>query len=295
MDSFAEPQRRQEFTLPEVREQVRRLEDEHRAKGIALSGRIIHVCHYLPFHTSLKQQSGAASSSQPGIPSPPQTPPTQPGDIPPSPSSEEPPAETYQQTAIKKANDERWNVSVRYGHSAMVSGIVSLSSTHDEVFVGWTGDIHAASSSTTVNGLSTASPQAQADAAKVPTKDITDADKEAYERVLNSQGNKLLLKDDAIFQPEDAQPGKSIEFVPVWLDDKQAHGHYDGYCKQSEFSLSLSLRIPRVFALPFSRSRHGYPTAFLRSPALASFSSMGRRRHSITRTYQIGQVAVNLS
>ena len=23
------------------------------------------------------------------------------------------------------------------------------------------------------------------------------------------------------------------QYVPVWLDDKVAHGHYDGYCKES--------------------------------------------------------------
>ena len=257
MDSFAEPQRRQEYTLPEVREQVRRLEDEHRAKGIPLSGRIIHVCHYLPFSSSLKQQTGFATpnSLQPGIPSPPQTPPTQPSDIPPSPSTEVPPTETYQQTAIKKANDERWNVSMRYGHSAMVSGIASLASTHEELVVGWTGDIHVAQAPS-LNG--TATPQPMAERVKVPTKDISDADKEALERVVNAQGNKLLFKDDAIYPQDEGEASKNIGYVPVWLDDKQAHGHYDGYCKQSEHSYPTpSSLYPRVFCychFPYFRS-----------------------------------------
>lgn len=258
MDSFSEPQRRQEYSTPEVREQVRRLEEEHRAKGIPLSGRIIHVCHYLPFSSSLKHQSSAATpnGSQPGIPSPPQTPPTQPGDIPPSPSAEVPPTETYQETAIKKASDDRWNVSTRYGHSAMVSGIVSLSSTHEELVVGWTGDIHTAVSAPNVNGSGAASPQLQTERVKVPTKDIGDADKEAFERVVNAQGNKLLFKDDAIFLSQgDGEPTKSIGYVPVWLDDKQAHGHYDGYCKQSEcpcIDLVLLVFLHPSSSLPFA-------------------------------------------
>lgn len=232
MDSFSEPQRRQEYSLAEVRDQVRRLEEEHRAKGIELSGRIIHVSHYLPFSAALKAASSSTSTNgvQPGIPSPPQTPPAKATDIPPSPSSEVPPSQ--QQV---KASDERWNVSVRYGHSAMVSGTTSLSATHEQLFVGWTGDIHGAPSSPQVNGSGAATPAPQSELAKVPTKDISDADKEAFERIVNARGAKLLLKEDAIPHiEEDGEPLKAVEYVPVWLDDKQAHGHYDGYCKQSE-------------------------------------------------------------
>lgn len=236
MDSFSEPQRRQEFTLPEVREQVRRLEEEHRAKGIPLSGRIIHVSHYLPFTASLKQRAPAvANGTQPGIPSPPQTPPAKAGDIPPSPSTEAPPSQSYQESATRKASDERWNVSARYGHSAMVSGIVSLSATHEELFVGWTGDIYSSPASSQANTSGSSTPPSPSEHAKVPTKEISDEDKEAFERVVNTDGNKLLLKDGAFsLEDADGEPRKSIEYVPVWLDDKQAHGHYDGYCKQSE-------------------------------------------------------------
>lgn len=234
MDSFSEPQRRQELSLLEVREQVRRLEEEHRAKGIELSGRIIHVTHYLPFSATLKTASSSSSSGvQPGIPSPPQTPPAKASDIPPSPSAESAPA-----GSSVKAGDERWNVAVRYGHSAMVSGITSLSATHDQLFVGWTGDVYSAPASAQANGSGASTPAGQSELVKIPSKDISDADKEAFERVVNTRGTKLLLKDDAITHIEDeGEPRKNIEYVPVWLDDKQAHGHYDGYCKQSESCL----------------------------------------------------------
>ena len=33
-----------------------------------------------------------------------------------------------------------WFLSPRYGHSAMTSGIRSLSQTHEQLIVGWTGD-----------------------------------------------------------------------------------------------------------------------------------------------------------
>ncbi|EKM57667.1 glycosyltransferase family 20 protein [Phanerochaete carnosa HHB-10118-sp] len=235
MDSFSEPQRRQEYSLAEVREQVRRLEEEHLAKGIELSGRIIHLTHYLPFSATLKSASSSTSASglQPGIPSPPQTPPAKANDIPPSPSTENSPSQSR-----VKAGDEPWNVSVRYGHSAMVSGILSLSATHEQLFVGWTGDIHSAPSSSHINGSGSTTPSALSEPVKTPSKDVSDADKEAFERIVNAKGTKLLLKDDAISQvEEEGEPRKSVEYVPVWLDDKEAHGHYDDYCKQTLWPL----------------------------------------------------------
>ncbi|RDB27027.1 Alpha,alpha-trehalose-phosphate synthase [UDP-forming] A [Hypsizygus marmoreus] len=34
-----------------------------------------------------------------------------------------------------------WTLAPRYGHAAMISGIESLSSTHEQLIIGWTGDI----------------------------------------------------------------------------------------------------------------------------------------------------------
>ena len=59
MDNFHEPNKArntpvQSLDLDTVREQVIRLEADHKAKGIQLSGRILHLCHYLPVTLALK-------------------------------------------------------------------------------------------------------------------------------------------------------------------------------------------------------------------------------------------------
>ena len=134
--------------------------------------------------------------------------PIKPADIPPSPTDEAAPS----QPDLKS----KWHVSVRYGHSAMVSGIASLSATHEQVYVGWTGDIYTPSSS-----ASTSEPAYT----KLAAGAVVPEDKAGLEEILAS--GRHLLTDEL---PE----GKTMSYVPVWLEDKQAHGHYDGYCKQSE-------------------------------------------------------------
>ena len=86
----------------------------------------------------------------------------------------------------------------------MISGIRSLSQTHDQLIVGWTGDIMSLTD-------------------KVPVDRISADEKVSFEDALD---NYLPDPDDAL--------GKKTRYVPVWLDDKVAHGHYDGYCKQSK-------------------------------------------------------------
>lgn len=206
MDSFSEPRKITEYSLEDVQSQVSKLEADHRAKGIPLSGRIIHVAHYLPVTCALSSQisngvNGHSNGSQPSIPSPPQTPPAKASDIPPSPTQEGP-----------AAPKSKWQLSSRYGHSAMVSGVTSLTATHEQVLIGWTGDVQSLTRS-------------ENESSKVPSDSISQEDRADLENLLSS--GKHLLKEDF---PE----GKSMTYVPVWLDDKQAHGHYDGYCKQSE-------------------------------------------------------------
>ena len=210
MDSFQEPRKHTTVSLDDVRAQVRKLEADHRAKGIPLSGRIIHVSHYLPVTLAIAPKTanganGHSNGGQPGIPSPPQTPPAKASDIPPSPTAEDAPS---------AAHSSRWQINTRYGHSAMVSGIASLTTTHEQVYVGWTGDIYTPSS------------QAENGFSKVASSSIPQEEREELESTLSN--GKSLFKEEF---PE----GKPMTLAPVWLDDKQAHGHYDGYCKQSEF------------------------------------------------------------
>lgn len=89
----------------------------------------------------------------------------------------------------------------------MISGIRALSTTHEQIIIGWTGDI-----------------ETNTPGEKFPTGTISQDDKNALEEAL------------ATYTPREADPDDDMKtvYVPVWQDDKIAHGHYDGYCKTSE-------------------------------------------------------------
>ncbi|KAF5310665.1 hypothetical protein D9619_007726 [Psilocybe cf. subviscida] len=201
MDSFSEPYTRQgdDISIEQVRKDIATLEEQHRANGIPLTGRIIHVCHYLPITATL------LSKPPVGVPSPPQTPPSKTTDF----ESQTPSEET---STSSEKESQTWSLAPRYGHAAMISGIRSLAATHEQVIIGWTGDIFAAGGSETILGDSvSADERAQFDAA---------------------------LRD---YHPKESDPDderdRKTKYVPVWLGDKVAHGHYDGYCKQTLWPL----------------------------------------------------------
>ncbi|CCM05832.1 uncharacterized protein FIBRA_08068 [Fibroporia radiculosa] len=235
MDSFAEPRRLSApISLAAVREQVCKLENDHRASGIPLSGRILHVCHYLPVVSSFIRKS-------PDLPSPPQTPPAITTDIPPSPVDVPPSADinanSLEQPQPFSTNAEdrnaSWTLSVRYGHSAMVSGITSLAATHEQIVIGWTGDIASSPplmppASYGAPSTSGASESSLSTPAKIPTKDIGPEDRV----VLEEQLARYRSRDEVTIEG-----GKPTTYIPVWLDDKEAHGHYEGYCKQTLWPL----------------------------------------------------------
>ena len=137
MDSFHEPRRVSEpIKLEDLTAEVLARTAEYHAKGIPLSGRIIHVCHYLPVAATLH------ASSRPAILSPPPTPPQQAANIPlSSPDGAAPPASDH--TPEGGALGPRWSLSARQGHAAMISGIRSLSVTHEQFIIGWVGDIES--------------------------------------------------------------------------------------------------------------------------------------------------------
>ncbi|KAH7909154.1 trehalose 6-phosphate phosphatase [Hygrophoropsis aurantiaca] len=199
MDTFNEPYTRagDDISLDQVRQQVRNLENQHHANGVTLSGRIIHVCHDLPYAPTLTPSTSPARA---GVLSPPATPPVVPGDVPPSPSDTSAPSPP----PVERSEQSRWKLAPRYGHAAMISGIRSLSETHEQLIVGWTGDI-----------------QSGIDEDKtIPSQSIDQADRDALEQEL-----AVHVGTDG-----DEEEHKTT-YVPVWMDDKIAHGHYDGYCK----------------------------------------------------------------
>lgn len=196
-DSFAEPYTRlgDDVSLDRVRAQVRALEDEHKANGIPVSGRVLHVCHYLPVISTLQSRAGVIS--------PPATPP--PG----APASID---GEGAQNGTATGQSSAWTLGPRYGHAAMISGIRSLAATHEQLIIGWTGDI-----------------QSPTPGEKVLASSVNEEDRIALEDALNT------------YEPKESDPDddKKTKYVPVWLDDKVAHGHYEGYCKQSTSILGV--------------------------------------------------------
>ncbi|KAF8196101.1 trehalose-6-phosphate phosphatase [Pholiota molesta] len=241
MESFAEPYTRQgdDISIAQVRSNIAELEAEHRKAGIPLSGRIIHVCHYLPLSPTLTQKQ--PPSSDIGVLSPPATPPTKSAEVPPSehedvaaPSSTKDSRnlETDSKAELVDEQKATWSFAPRHGHAAMISGIRSLSATHEQLIVGWTGDIFTSPTD------------------KVPVDSVTPQQRADFEAALKTYHPKES-------DPDDERDGKT-KYVPVWLDDKVAHGHYDGYCKQTLWPLFHYLLWQDV-ATEYSSADSHYP------------------------------------
>ena len=173
-------------SLDEIKAAINRLQLEHSAKGRKLSGRVLHVCHYLPVICSLPERQ-------------PLTPPRTPD------HTSDPGLSQYHSTT---SEPPKWSLTHRQGHSAMISGIRSLSETHEQILVGWTGDIE-----TSVPGES------------IPISSLSDYDKSTLDVAI--EGYK---------EEEETRP---LQYKAVWLSDNVAHGHYEGYCKNSE-TMSLT-------------------------------------------------------
>lgn len=98
-----------------------------------------------------------------------------------------------------------------------------MAATHEQLIIGWTGDIESGTPGE-----------------RVPASSISQEDKDSLEEAL------------ATYIPREADPDddKKTQYIPVWQDDKVAHGHYDGYCKTSKLtSLPKKFRVSgRVMA-----------------------------------------------
>jgi trehalose 6-phosphate synthase/phosphatase len=89
----------------------------------------------------------------------------------------------------------------------MISGIRSLEAPGEQLIIGWTGDIQ----------------NAHQPEATVPLSSISEEDRLALENSLRT------------YQPQEADPDdeRKTTYIPVWVDAKDARGHYEGYCKES--------------------------------------------------------------
>jgi len=211
----------------DLHEQIRKLEEDYAAKDVKLSGRIVHVAHYLPIVATWN------NAEYIGVPTPPRTPDRRPASLASSssvresvqgmlPISLQPPSPTPAQTAA----ESKWSFSLRRGHTAMHSGIRSLSYTHEQVMIGWTGPIHVAPTSSAASN-SYQTNESSSLASIVPTSSISDED-------------KALLDEQVKHWEDETSPDpkpKPMTYGSVWLDDSTAHDHYDGYCKKTLWPL----------------------------------------------------------
>ncbi|PWN38014.1 uncharacterized protein FA14DRAFT_109657, partial [Meira miltonrushii] len=164
--------------------------------------------------------------------------------------------------AIKKIDSPpppppQWVLTPRRGHTALNSGIRSLCATHKQTYIGWPGDIHFAA-------------QAKNDERKSASQTTQD-ERAQIERILASLDNPKNWAAQEIggtashdkgdqstrvpsprmngAEPIEIDAGThkkrksgneaqfGIKYVPVWLDDDIAHGHYEGYCKTTLWPL----------------------------------------------------------
>lgn len=270
MDSFHEPsssRMRAALATPlaDVQRHIAALAAERKRRGVPLSGRVVHVAHYLPLTAALipPKDSVSASSPRTGVPSPPLTPPVRPSDAGAPPLSPATESQQVSDDVVEDANAPKWTLAPRAGHSAMVSGILGLAAgagATEQIVVGWVGDLYRqlppgepqtpALSAVDIGVASPGSeavdananthtqmdPEAGADSppstrgfAKLPAKNVTEPERAALEKAFGA----YVPQEEYPKDQKDEEDRKNVSFVPVWLDDDIAHGHYDGYCKTS--------------------------------------------------------------
>ena len=233
-------------SLSEIRAHVSRLEASHRARGLPLSGRIIHVCHHLP--VEIVRIVSSSSVDIPGVFSPPMTPEFLPEDA----------------DASVESVDAKWRIQARIAHTAMVSGLKSLSESHEQIVVAWTGEVLVQTQNNPSPPTRTTSTfgsflPAQFDGTNgdvnptAPT--LTPRDEKSlmlYGHEFNEAEQKELWTElDRFTEVEtEAENGGRLKYVPVFLPADVSKGHYEGFCKKSESPCPSSLTSSSLAALP---------------------------------------------
>ncbi|KAJ3900136.1 trehalose-6-phosphate phosphatase [Lentinula edodes] len=106
------------------------------------------------------------------------------------------------------SSSRKWKLGPRYGHAAMISGIRSLSATHEQIIVGWTGDIEGSEDE------------------KKEVGQVTEDDRTQLNELLSKGG-----EEDDVHEAHD-KGHHHTGYAAVWMSSPVAHGYYDGYCKQ---------------------------------------------------------------
>ncbi len=263
-------------SIPEIQAQIEHLEAAHKTKGFPLSGRIIHLCHHLPveitrmlpapqeeeheekhdeqdgqstegeeggigmgiLNAPLRGLAATFAAAQSGVLSPPRTP-------------EFKESESLTLSSTGGNSDVKWKLQARRGHTAMISGMRSLSSTHEQIVIAWTGDImqqfENAPSPKVPQPASTTEPSTNHNTgtpANGPVGQEQDTPiaglgepAQVYLPELSEVERKDLERELQNFSKyEEAQEGNGkLSYVPVFVGQEEARGHYEGYCKTSEW------------------------------------------------------------
>lgn len=176
--------------------------------------------HYLPVVATLNTPSSAPLAEAAAPPPDTLTEPAPPSLTSKLASAVSDAAASVASTLTPSAAQNKWTLSARRGHTAMVSGIKSLSSTHQQLVIGWTGPV----SLTPAEGGG----------------DAADTDEETL------AGAQDIAALEGELEAFDAREGEGrVKNVPVWLDKDVAKGHYEGYCKTSASPPLLRSRVRR--------------------------------------------------
>ncbi|GAN06108.1 trehalose 6-phosphate phosphatase [Mucor ambiguus] len=174
-----------------------------------IQGRIINVTHQIPYNILRSHQHTLGQQDQLPI-SPPRSPhasdhpKTSNGkeDCTADPVSAAPISKLARHhkrgvTLRMKFHAADWTVVERRGHQALYAGIQSLGKDNETLHIGWTGPIRE-----------------QGTRNKIATDTLATEDKVKLQSLLWETGH----------------------IVPIFLDQKKSHGHYEGYCKQVQTS-----------------------------------------------------------
>nr|XP_019042710.1 trehalose-phosphatase [Kwoniella bestiolae CBS 10118]OCF21640.1 trehalose-phosphatase [Kwoniella bestiolae CBS 10118] len=224
-------------SLEDIKAQVSRLEAAHKQKGLPLSGRIIHVMHHLP--VEIVRIVPAESLEAGGMLSPPMTPEFKPEDV----------------EAKVESADAKWRIHARTAHPALVSGIKSLSDTHDQILVAWTGEVllqpdtnaspqptsQATFPSIAQNLLAPFSNQHETPSPTSPSMPAppNESPLMVFGGEFNDQEKKDVEKELERFTEVEQkfEEGGRLKYLPVFLPPDVSKGHYEGFCKKTLWPL----------------------------------------------------------
>lgn len=210
-------------SLKDIREQVAHLEAMHRQRGLPLSGRIIHVCHHLPVEIKRMVNPNQEISHLTS----PITPEFKPEGT----------------STTSESADAKWKIQSRQGHTAMVSGIRSLSESHEQLVVAWTGDIRIQPTGPppTPHGVQPKLLLEEKDGVMElhPLKADTEQPSMIYNGELAAEGQAEITCELKRFSDLEAsiEPNGKLNYVPVFLPPDVSKGHYEGYCKTTLWPL----------------------------------------------------------